>query len=272
MLDREAVNVSVTSVTIHDDWNLGKQSSYDADIAILDLSREIKFSNIIQPICLAEPYSEEMEISEGWIIGFGASENNLSYENNARIISSPIKKYKECVKIEDLTSLVSSRTFCGGDANGKSPCVGDSGGGLIVKIGRNYYLRGIVSSSSPSATAEFCNFNQYAVFTEVSRYNSWIISGGLSDCEKDLKKFSEKFEQTEQMTNELTTKRILNVTKEENFLWTWCKENKLVCILLSVILILILIIVFLLYSCTKAKNELKKRGSTTTTTTQETTF
>lgn len=48
----------------------------------------------------------------------------------------------------------------------------DSGGGLYLKIGGRYYLRGIVSASI--LIAKKCDVNNYAVYTDVAKYLKWL--------------------------------------------------------------------------------------------------
>lgn len=66
------------------------------------------------------------------------------------------------------------RTFCaksGDDVSGV--CLGDSGGGFYVKFGRNWFLRGIVSSSLLDNGT--CDVTKHSVHTDLVNFNQWLI-------------------------------------------------------------------------------------------------
>jgi len=169
-----AITASVKDIHIHHDWN-PYITSYDADIAILELANDVTFNEYIQPICIAAPKSEAALKTEGLIVGFGKSEYN-NIENIARVISSPIHTYEFCTKSSDHETLLTHRGFCGGYANGTSVCQGDSGSGLIVKHEEVYYLRGIVSASLYDSLLG-CNIYSYSILTDVLEFYSWITTG-----------------------------------------------------------------------------------------------
>ncbi|XP_070508990.1 uncharacterized protein, partial [Chironomus tepperi] len=170
------VSFAVKNITVHPDWHPLIQS-YDADIAILELDGQVHFTNYIQPICLAAPESSESSIASGLVVGFGKSEFT-DIENIARKVNMPIHSYRKCVESSDHESLVSHRTICGGYANGTGVCRGDSGSGLIVKSNGIYYLLGIVSSSLYGGEYE-CNVHAYSVFTDVTKFHNWILTGNV---------------------------------------------------------------------------------------------
>lgn len=61
--------------------------------------------------------------------------------------------------------------------SGFAVCAGDIGGGLVFKIDNLWYLRGIVSISlgtKEESGTIYCDNNAYTVYTDVSRYASWI--------------------------------------------------------------------------------------------------
>lgn len=59
---------------------------------------------------------------------------------------------------------------------GTSTCNGDSGGGMYFEDDNGiYHLRGIVSiAKSRSGVDNFCNPNEYVVFTDAAKYRNWI--------------------------------------------------------------------------------------------------
>lgn len=51
---------------------------------------------------------------------------------------------------------------------------GDSGGGLVLKVGRKWFVRGIVSASLRDGAS--CDVNSFAVFTDIAKFTPWIKS------------------------------------------------------------------------------------------------
>lgn len=47
-----------------------------------------------------------------------------------------------------------------------------AGGGFVVQNSGYWYLRGVISSSLHTGT--LCDIKNYAVFTDVPKYNNWI--------------------------------------------------------------------------------------------------
>lgn len=65
--------------------------------------------------------------------------------------------------------------FLGG-LQGTGPCTGDSGGGFVIKRGKNWVLRGIVSSALLDVNTRTCDISKYTVFADVAKYMDWIIT------------------------------------------------------------------------------------------------
>ena len=168
------VSHAVYKIVTHPDWNTLTQS-FDADIAVLVLEREVSFNEHIQPICLPSFHSNIVSISKGIVVGFGKSEDETKFhENIPKILETPIHDNQDCFEDNDGLALLSSgRTFCGGQGRGVGVCVGDSGSGLIVTNGTTFYLRGIVSSSVKGGQYG-CDVDTYAVFTDVLKFTDWI--------------------------------------------------------------------------------------------------
>ncbi|XP_070504760.1 thioester-containing protein 1 allele R1-like [Chironomus tepperi] len=162
----------ISSINVHEDWNTTSES-HDADIAMLTLKENVRFSSYIQPICLIPPESNIAEITYGYAVGYGLNENR-NLENVLKYVKMPIElSNEECFYTNHvLLSLSSRRTFCAGDRNGSGVCQGDSGNGLFVKYRGVHYLRGIVSASI--ADPEGCDTYNYAVFTNVIKFHEWI--------------------------------------------------------------------------------------------------
>ena len=66
---------------------------------------------------------------------------------------------------------------CAGYFTAKAqPCVGDSGGPLVVEDEGRFYLTGIVSFGADDvANGIKCKRGYPVIFTDVSRYEDWIV-------------------------------------------------------------------------------------------------
>jgi len=164
---------TVQSIKIHTDWN-PYTTSYDSDIAVLMLYRDVTFNEHIQPICMFSTDSSIAEITEGYVVGNGKGGEDNDYENIPKILKMPIQTDKHCTETDTtFATLLTGRTFCAGSGTGQGVCSGDSGSGFVVKIGNAFYLRGIVSASLAESILG-CDVNSYSVFTDALKYTNWI--------------------------------------------------------------------------------------------------
>ncbi|KAL7012718.1 hypothetical protein ACKWTF_015001 [Chironomus riparius] len=169
--------VDVNAIHIHPDWDV-HSDSYDADIAVLELAEAVKFNKFVRPICVPDVESGAAGASLGTVIGFGKTEAG-TISDVAKKIEISIYDFKNCSEhSSDHRSLISHRTFCGGSADGRGVCDGDSGSGVYVIHSLAYYLRGIVSSSFNNVILQ-CDVQREAIFTDVPKFYGWIKSGGL---------------------------------------------------------------------------------------------
>ncbi|KAL7013097.1 hypothetical protein ACKWTF_015191 [Chironomus riparius] len=168
---------AVQSIQIHPDWN-PYTSSYDADIAVLMLYRDVTFNEFIQPICMTSTGSRISAKTEGIVVGNGKGGEANEYENIPKILKMPIQTARHCTnRRSTFRDLLTGRTFCAGTGTGQGVCSGDSGSGFVVEIGSAFYLRGIVSASLAESILG-CDVNSYSVFTDALKYVNWI--DGLS--------------------------------------------------------------------------------------------
>ena len=171
-LEVERLLCAVQAVNVHPGWNTTTKA-YDADIAVLILESEVTFNKYIKPICM--PNSNVAAITTGIVVGFGKSEDTTKiHENIPKMLETPIHSNEDCFFHDyRLVKLSSKRTFCGGSGDGTGVCRGDSGSGLFVTYESASYLRGIVSSSIIGGRYG-CDIDTYSVFTDVTKYVSWI--------------------------------------------------------------------------------------------------
>lgn len=159
-------------IILHPDWHTENQN-FDADLAAIILDQPVTFSPYIQPICIWDQI-HELKTATGVVAGWGKSEDQTKrHENIPKRLRISIWENEHCLLDNPAMSRVgSNRTICGGDKNGASPCLGDSGSGLFVMFEERFYLKGIVSA------AEFvggtCDVSKYSLYTNVGKFTEWI--------------------------------------------------------------------------------------------------
>lgn len=158
-------------------WDTSAATS-DADIAIIQLREQVKYSQFIRSACLWTGSSDLSEIAgkQGLVAGWGRDETGQATTTPNKVSLQPVTN-EVCIKSNrNFEYIVSSRTFCAGAKDGTGPCNGDSGAGWLVKMadGR-WYLRGIVSSSLADPSKDnLCDLRNYVVFTDCAKFMDWI--------------------------------------------------------------------------------------------------
>lgn len=117
--------LSPSQIMVHKDWNPFVES-FDGDLALLMTDDQIPVTRFIKPVCLWI-YSGEPDAEEGFIAGWGLSENskNRKREPLPKILNVPIIDQAECfLSNYRLVKISSKRTFCGGPKDGSGPCNG----------------------------------------------------------------------------------------------------------------------------------------------------
>ena len=165
--------LSPQRIQVHDDWN-PNLDRFDADIAIVTFQAgAITFSSYVQPICLWNEKTDPTQ-TEGHIGGWGQSQNlEKTFEEIPTKLKVPIHTNEFCFLTEkELVDLASNRTFCAGRGDGAGICTGDSGGGVSIKVGSTFFLRGIVSSGLYDQIS--CDVSKFAIFTDALKFKPWI--------------------------------------------------------------------------------------------------
>lgn len=159
-----------SDIIIHPDWSPFTEK-YDADIAVMIIEDEVPFNKFIKPICMA---SSDMEVTEGYVTGWGKSEDETkNHENIPKELKLPIWKNEDCYRESiEFAAISSKRTICAGNRDGSGVCNGDSGGGMYIESNGVFFIRGIISASLLKAGK--CDVSNYASYTDVVQYKSWI--------------------------------------------------------------------------------------------------
>lgn len=119
---------NVDEIILHSDYKRN-HDSYDADIAILIMTKQIEFNEFVRPVCLwpATNGIQDVEGKMGTVVGWGKEANNV-VSNIPKKVELPIVNSITCVQTsESLSKAISNRTFCAGTLDGNGPCHGDSG-------------------------------------------------------------------------------------------------------------------------------------------------
>lgn len=152
----------------------GRWAKLRNDIALLELRSKVRYTDFVQPICIAA--SEVPVETVGIVAGWGMTEDGyLSQELKSSRM--PIVRMIDCL-MSDRDSFghsLDSGMICAGYLNGTAVCNGDSGSGLIAELENGtWFLVGIVSFTARSRNGSICSPSGYGVFVDVQVYLPWI--------------------------------------------------------------------------------------------------
>ncbi|KAK9977231.1 hypothetical protein ABG768_019052 [Culter alburnus] len=149
-------------------------STFDSDIALIQLSSSVNFSDYIKPVCLAAAGSVFSAGTESWVTGWGRLQYGGQIPDTLKEVTIPIVNNTDCDKAyEGINISITSNMICAGLLNqgGKSSCQGDSGGPMVSKKDSLWIQSGIVSFSKGCAQPKYPG-----VYSRVSQYQNWIKS------------------------------------------------------------------------------------------------
>ncbi|XP_048848343.1 serine protease 27-like [Brienomyrus brachyistius] len=149
--------------------------THDNDIALMQLSTPLNFTDYVQPVCLAASSSTFYSGTETWVTGWGdiSSEVSLPSPGILQEVQIPIVGNKICSCLYGAGNInITNNMICAGLLQGgKDSCQGDSGGPLVVRQASAWVQAGVVSFGVGCAEPDFPG-----VYTRVSNYQNWIIS------------------------------------------------------------------------------------------------
>uniref|UniRef100_A0A3B3INH3 Peptidase S1 domain-containing protein n=1 Tax=Oryzias latipes TaxID=8090 RepID=A0A3B3INH3_ORYLA len=149
------VSRTITTLIVHPNFNSATQNN---DIALLQLSSPVTFTNYITPVCLCCQ-----------LINLLLLLVSLPAPQTLQEVQIPIVGNRRC-KCSYGASLITDNMMCAGLlAGGKDSCQGDSGGPLVIKQNIRWIQAGIVSFGKGCALPNFPG-----IYTRVSQYQTWI--------------------------------------------------------------------------------------------------
>ncbi|KAF2905332.1 hypothetical protein ILUMI_00834 [Ignelater luminosus] len=172
------VVVDIAQTIVHDKYQLAARLRRH-DIALLQLQKEISFTNFIKPICV--PFSPDFDNSEynnskpATVIGWEMPVFDTQIHTRQRaevVLVSPL----ECSRIyrERLNLATSASSLCIRGVGNADICKGDPGGPLMVAdvagTKKNWFAIGISSDSPRCYEGDIPEF-----YTRISSYSDWII-------------------------------------------------------------------------------------------------
>lgn len=179
-------DIEVEKVTFHECY--GKPKSFQNDIAVIKLSKNVTESEFVAPICL--PYDDDEENymvsarlgAEAPIVdvaGWGATTiTGRKPANVLQFLTVNVTESSSCKEIyAERGGVLTEKQICAGGTKGKDSCVGDSGSGLMrslpdrARSSDRWDLIGVVSFGP-----RLCGTKGVpGVYTRVNSYLDWIL-------------------------------------------------------------------------------------------------
>nr|QFZ95602.1 serine protease 3 [Lasioderma serricorne] len=172
------LDIPVEQAIAHEDYNPDDKNQYH-DIALLRLSRAVRFTEFIKPICVPTTRNELQRNFIGdnlTVAGWGRTETR--FESNVLLkVDVPVRTNDQCnEKYQTFRVQLRRGQLCAGGVTGKDSCRGDSGGPLMGKDNQkgdtpHWFVAGVVSFGPTPCGYE----NWPGVYTKVAEYVNWIV-------------------------------------------------------------------------------------------------
>ncbi|XP_075146071.1 snake isoform X2 [Haematobia irritans] len=165
-------DIKILIIILHPKY---RSSSYYHDIALLKLTKRVRFSETIQPACLWQ--LPEMDMNFAIATGWGRTEFMGPKSNDLQKVDLNIIDQKTCKDIyrkeRRLPRGIIEGQFCAGNLEGgKDTCQGDSGGPLHAELPEFNCVKFVIGITS---FGKFCAApNAPGVYTKIYSYLDWI--------------------------------------------------------------------------------------------------
>ncbi|KAM4044448.1 transmembrane protease serine 12 [Anomaloglossus baeobatrachus] len=147
-------------------------TTMDSDVVLLELSNPVKYTDYVQPICLATRALPLDPLTKCFITGWGttsAGGNAADILQEAQIDRIPVSL---CNSSGWYRGVLTNNMICAGfESGGVDTCQGDSGGPFVCYIAeiQRFYQLGITSFGYGCAEANFPG-----VYTRVENFEDWM--------------------------------------------------------------------------------------------------
>ncbi|KAF2889543.1 hypothetical protein ILUMI_16630, partial [Ignelater luminosus] len=160
-------------------YNLFDPSSYNNDIAILELNEALVFDAKIQPVCLPNSGLADYTGQTAVVAGWGRTKERGETSSILQKVDVPVWSKKDCYNSDYGEQRLSENMFCAGyEKGGKDACQGDSGGPLQVKTpGGNMEVIGVVSWGRGCGRPKLPG-----IYTKIVNYLHWIQETLNGEC------------------------------------------------------------------------------------------
>ena len=107
--------------------------SYDNDIALIRMDREVSFNNLIRPVCLPSKVDKLAGV-EGTVVGWGLLKEKGEIPDGLHAIQLPVIPQTLCkLTSRHRKNSITDNMFCAGYMDGRGDaCQGDSGGPFLM--------------------------------------------------------------------------------------------------------------------------------------------
>uniref|UniRef100_A0A182MQQ5 CLIP domain-containing serine protease n=1 Tax=Anopheles culicifacies TaxID=139723 RepID=A0A182MQQ5_9DIPT len=171
-------DVLISAYVVHPDYYKQNGADYN-DIALLQLSEVIEFTDFIRPICLPitpEARAANLTSRYATVAGWGQTENSSSSKKKLHLRVPLVENEKCADAFSSIRLEIISTQLCAGGEVGKDSCRGDSGGplmryGIDGSSTKYWYLIGVVSFGLEQCGTE----GVPGVYTRMSEYMDWVL-------------------------------------------------------------------------------------------------
>lgn len=145
---------------------------FEADLAIIRLSKSIAYNRLMRPICL--PPRQGLQLPKiGTFVGWRHEDKQMI--NVPQLMNMQMITRQECVARNSSFQYISSnRSFCAVYGVERGPCDKDAGGGLANWSDGRWFITGIFSVALADPVHNTCDQYASVVFTDVSKFVDWL--------------------------------------------------------------------------------------------------
>ncbi|KAK9881048.1 hypothetical protein WA026_014392 [Henosepilachna vigintioctopunctata] len=165
------MDIDVERSIAHSGYSDTNINRYD-DIALVRLSRSVRTTNFIRPICLPNRSFSSPVGRELFVAGWGRTEYASSSSKKLKL-KVPIAESQQCLRrFRTAGVTLRNKQLCAGGQAGKDSCSGDSGGPLMGTFNNDsaqWFVEGVVSFGARCGTEGWPG-----IYTRVSEYLDWI--------------------------------------------------------------------------------------------------